>query len=82
MADTPRLDGLTLAVLQQALTSIGQANVRCLIVTGLNPTINGMSIVKTGQRLLVTSLLSFIYARRRRSLQQLSRLPWLFARFG
>ncbi|MFT5172423.1 MAG: agmatinase [Gammaproteobacteria bacterium] len=63
MADTPRLDGLTLAVLQQALTSIGQANVRCLIVTGLNPTINGMSIVKTGQRLLVTSLLGFIYAR-------------------
>jgi agmatinase len=63
MADMPRLGGMTLGVLQKALISVGQAKVRCLILTGLNPTINGMSIVKTGQRLLVTSLLGFIYAR-------------------
>ena len=63
MADVPRQGGLTLRTLQTALLSIGQANVCCLIVSGINPTINAMSVVKTGQRLLVTALLGFIYAR-------------------
>lgn len=63
MSDIPRLGGMRLGVLQNALTSVGQANVRCLILSGLNPTINGMSVVKIGQRLLVTALLGFIYAR-------------------
>ena len=63
MSNTPRFDGLSVAVLQNALTAIGQAPVDCFIVTGLNPTLNGLSIVKTGQRLLVTLLLGFIYGR-------------------
>ena len=65
MSNTPRLYGLSVAVLQNALTAIGQAPVDCFIITGLNPTMSGLSIVKTGQRLLVTLLLGFIYGRLR-----------------
>ena len=65
MSNTPRFDGLSVAVLQNALTAIGQAPVDCFIMTGLNPTLSGLSIVKTGQRLLVTLLLGFIYGRLR-----------------
>ena len=63
MANTPRFDGLSVALLQNVLTAIGWAPVDCFIVTGLNPTLGGLSIVKTGQRLLVTLLLGFIYGR-------------------
>ena len=65
MSNTPQLSGLSVAVLQNALTAIGQAPVDCFIVTGLNPTLSGLSVVKTGQRLLVTLLLGFIYGRLR-----------------
>ena len=65
MSNTPRFDGLSVAVLQNALGAIGQAPVDCFIITGLNPTLSGLSIVKTGQRLLVTLLLGFIYGRLR-----------------
>ena len=63
MANTPRFDGLSVALLQNVLTAIGRAPVDCFIVTGLNPTLGGLSIVKTGQRLLVTLLLGFICGR-------------------
>ena len=63
MTQTPRFGGLTIRDLQPALTAIGQAPVAGLLVTGLNPTKNGLSIVKTGQRLTVTALLGYIYGR-------------------
>ena len=65
MSNRPRFGGLSVAVLQNALTAIGHAPVDCFIVTGLNPTLSGLSVVKTGQRLLVTLLLGFIYGRLR-----------------
>lgn len=63
MTQTPRFGGLTIRDLQPALTAIGQAPVAGLLVTGLNPTKSGLSIVKTGQRLTVTALLGYIYGR-------------------
>ncbi len=63
MTQTPRFGGLTIRDMQPALTAIGQAPVAGLIVTGLNPTKNGLSVVKTGQRLIVTALLGYIYGR-------------------
>ena len=63
MTETPRFGGLTIRDMQPALTAIGQAPVAGLIVTGLNPTKNGLSVVKTGQRLIVTALLGYIYGR-------------------
>ena len=33
------------------------------MLTGLNPSRPGMGVVKVGQRLMVTALLTFVYAR-------------------
>ena len=63
MSPLRRFDGLSVSRLQALLTAVGQHPVSTLIVTGMNPTVNGMSIVKTGQRLLVTALLGYIYGR-------------------
>lgn len=63
MSPIRRFDGISVSKLQALLTAIGQYNVSTLVVTGMNPTVNGMSIVKTGQRLLVTALLGYIYGR-------------------
>jgi hypothetical protein len=45
------------------LGEIGRVAVSSLIVTGLNPTMSGLSVVKTGLRLTVTTLLAYIYSR-------------------
>ena len=63
MTETPRFGGLTIRDMQPALTAIGQASVSSLMVTGLNPTKNGLSVVKVGQRLIMTALLGYIYGR-------------------
>jgi agmatinase len=63
MSPIRRFDGVSISKLQALLTAVGQHPVSTLIVTGMNPTLNGMSIVKTGQRLLVTALLGYIYGR-------------------
>ncbi len=63
MSPTPRLAGLTARQLYELLVAIGRAPVSGLAVTGLDPTLNGLSIVKTGARLLVTVLLGFTYGR-------------------
>ena len=62
-SDVPRFDGLALAGLRKVLTGLGRLPVAMLAVTGLNPALNGLAQVKTGQRLLVTALLSYIHAR-------------------
>ena len=63
MSERPAFGGLTLPDLQKALGEIGRAPVSSLIVTGLNPTLSGLSVVKTGLRLTVTTLLAYIYGR-------------------
>ena len=59
----PSYSGLDLQAAQQVLAVLGEADVCGLVVTGLVPTAHGMGIVKTGQRMIVTALLGFIYAR-------------------
>lgn len=63
MSPIRRIDGVSVSRLQALLTDVGQTPVSTLIVSGMNPTVNGMSIVKTGQRLLMTALLGYIYGR-------------------
>ena len=63
MSERPAFGGLTLPDLQKTLGEIGRAPVSSLIVTGLNPTLSGLSVVKTGLRLTVTALLAYIYGR-------------------
>jgi agmatinase len=63
MSERPAFGGLTLPDVQKVLGAIGQAPVSSLMVTGLNPTLSGLSVVKTGLRLTVTALLSYIYGR-------------------
>jgi len=63
MSSKRRFNGVSVTSLQSVMTEIGQSPVSTLIVTGMNPTVNGMSVVKTGQRLLVTVLLGYIYGR-------------------
>jgi len=63
MSERPAFGGLTLPDLQKTLGEIGRAPVSLLIVTGLNPTLSGLSVVKTGLRLTVTALLAYIYGR-------------------
>lgn len=65
MSEHPQFGGLTLPDLQKALGEIGRVPVASLIVTGLNPTLSGLSVVKTGLRLTVTALLAYIYSRLR-----------------
>jgi len=42
---------------------LGQYEASAVMLTGLNPNRPGMGVVKVGQRLMVTALLAFIYAR-------------------
>ena len=63
MSERPAFGGLALPDLQKTLGEIGRAPVTSLIVTGLNPTLSGLSVVKTGLRLTVTALLAYIYGR-------------------
>lgn len=63
MSEHPQFGALNLPDLQKALGEIGRVPVASLIVTGLNPTLSGLSVVKTGLRLTVTALLAYIYSR-------------------
>jgi agmatinase len=55
--------GLSLSECRQLFRQLGVANIASMSITGLDPTINGLSLVKTGQRLLLTAILDLIYAR-------------------
>ncbi len=63
MSDRPAFDGMSLEVLRRVLMAVGRTPIAALVVTGLYPTRNGLSIVKSGQRLIVTALLGYIRAR-------------------
>ncbi|XXK35182.1 arginase family protein [Rhodobacteraceae bacterium nBUS_22] len=63
LCDRPRLGGLDLDTVMQWLSTLGQHEVSAIMLTGLNPNRPGMGVVKVGQRLMVTALLAFIYAR-------------------
>jgi len=60
---TARFDGLSLSAARERMRHAGALDVAGIAVTGLDPTRQGMSTVKTGQRLLVSALLDLIYAR-------------------
>lgn len=59
----PRFNGLSLIEVQNLLIALGQLPAASIVITGLNPTVNGLGIVKTAQRMLVTAILKYIYAR-------------------
>ncbi len=63
LCDQPRLGGCDLDAVVQWLELLGQHEVSAIMLTGLNPNRPGMGVVKVGQRLMVTALLAFIYAR-------------------
>ena len=63
MSDRPIFNGMSLKLLRRVLVALASAPIATLIVTGHNPTINGLSIVKTGQRLIVTALVGYICSR-------------------
>jgi len=63
LCDRPRLGGCDLDTVTQCLGALGQYGVSAIMLTGLNPNRPGMGVVKVGQRLMVTALLAFIYAR-------------------
>ena len=63
LCDRPRLGGCDLDTVVQWLSALGQHEVSAIMLTGLNPSRPGMGVVKVGQRLMVTALLAFIYAR-------------------
>lgn len=63
LCDQPRLGGCDLDLVVQWLSVMGQHKVSAIMLTGLNPSRPGMGVVKVGQRLMVTALLAFIYAR-------------------
>lgn len=63
LCDRPRLGGCDLDTVVQWLELLGQHEVSAIMLTGLNPSRPGMGVVKVGQRLMVTALLAFIYAR-------------------
>ena len=63
LCDRPRLGGCDLGTVVQWLSALGQHEVSAIMLTGLNPNRPGMGVVKVGQRLMVTALLAFIYAR-------------------
>lgn len=58
-----RFDGLSLSAAREKLRQAGALDVAGIAVTGLDPTRQGVSTVKTGQRLLVPALLDLLYAR-------------------
>jgi agmatinase len=63
LCDRPRLGGCDLDTVLQWLGALGRHEVSAIMLTGLNPNRPGMGVVKVGQRLMVTALLAFIYAR-------------------
>lgn len=63
LCDRPRLGGCDLDTVVQWLAVLGQHKASAIMLTGLNPNRPGMGVVKVGQRLMVTALLAFIYAR-------------------
>lgn len=63
MTNTSNFYGLNLPDIQNILAAAGRTSLDALIVTGLNPCLHGLGVVKTGQRLLATALLTFIYSR-------------------
>ena len=63
LCDQPRLGGYDLDTVSHWLSALGQLDVSAIMLTGLNPSRPGMGVVKVGQRLMVTALLAFIYAR-------------------
>lgn len=63
LCDRPRLGGCDLDTVTHWLGVLGQHRVSAIMLTGLNPNRPGMGVVKVGQRLMVTALLAFIYAR-------------------
>lgn len=65
MVNQPDFNGMSGFQAKQVLTALGAAPVAALSVTGLNPTLNPLSVVKTGQRLLVSCLLGFIQTKAR-----------------
>jgi agmatinase len=65
LCDRPRLGGCDLDTVAKWLSALGQHEVNAIMLTGLNPNRPGMGVVKVGQRLMVTALLVFIYARLR-----------------
>lgn len=56
-------DGLSLSEARELLEAIGTLPIAGLSITGLDPTGSGLSVVKTGQRLILTAILDLIYAR-------------------
>ena len=65
LCDQPRMGGCNLDTVAKWLSALGQQEVNAIMLTGLNPNRPGMGVVKVGQRLMVTALLAFIYARLR-----------------
>ena len=63
MSEQPVFNGMSLKLLRQVLVALASAPIATLILTGHNPTINGLSIVKTGQRLIVTALVGYLCSR-------------------
>tara|TARA_B000000477_G_scaffold79559_1_gene66954 strand:+ start:1439 stop:2434 length:996 start_codon:yes stop_codon:yes gene_type:complete len=63
MSDKPVFNGMSLKLLRRVLVAIAKAPIATLILTGHNPTVNGLSIVKTGQRLIVTALVGYLCSR-------------------
>ena len=63
LCDRPRLDGCDLETVSRWLGVLGQHQVSAIMLTGLNPSRPGMGVVKVGQRLMVTALLTFVYSR-------------------
>lgn len=55
--------GLTLREARDLFSGIGALPLAGLSITGLDPTASGLSVVKTGQRLVLTAILDLIYAR-------------------
>tara|TARA_B100001059_G_scaffold42827_2_gene34650 strand:- start:2757 stop:3752 length:996 start_codon:yes stop_codon:yes gene_type:complete len=63
MSEQPVFNGMSLKLLRQVLVALASAPIATLILTGHNPTINGLSVVKTGQRLIVTALVGYLCSR-------------------
>ncbi len=63
LCDRPRLGGCDLKTVTRWLGILGQHQASAIMLTGLNPSRPGMGVVKVGQRLMVTALLAFVYAR-------------------
>ena len=57
------LHGLALSQCREWLRGLGREDVVGVALTGLDPSRQGLSTVKTGQRLLVTAVLDLVYAR-------------------